>query len=162
MAPPGEIPSNNLWVGNIAPDVTDADLTSLFQKYGQLDSVTAYSSRGFGFLYFKNINDSKEAKDALQGSLFHGNPLRIEFAKPVCVFDFLFILILIRMDFCCLFINYLLIFLLKFSTLCFSVLYRLEKVRTLRIKTKKHIKKTTLTQICEIISRCVEKIEDID
>lgn len=82
MAPPGEIPSNNLWVGNLAPDVTDADLTSLFQKYGQLDSVTAYSSRGFGFLYFKNINDSKEAKDALQGSFFHGNPLRIEFAKP--------------------------------------------------------------------------------
>lgn len=82
MAPPGEIPSNNLWVGNIAPDVTDADLTSLFQKYGQLDSVTAYSSRGFGFLYFKNINDSKEAKEALQGSFFHGNPLRIEFAKP--------------------------------------------------------------------------------
>ncbi|XP_055829125.1 flowering time control protein FPA [Solanum dulcamara] len=82
MAPPGETPSNNLWVGNLAPDVTDADLTSLFQKYGQLDSVTAYSSRGFGFLYFKNINDSKEAKDALQGSFFHGNPLRIEFAKP--------------------------------------------------------------------------------
>lgn len=119
MAPPGEIPSNNLWVGNIAPDVTDADLTSLFQKYGQLDSVTAYSSRGFGFLYFKNINDSKEAKDALQGSLFHGNPLRIEFAKPVCVFDFLSILILIRMDFCCLFINYLLIFFTKIFNLVF-------------------------------------------
>lgn len=99
MAPPGEIPSNNLWVGNIAPDVTDADLTSLFQKYGQLDSVTAYSSRGFGFLYFKNINDSKEAKEALQGSFFHGNPLRIEFAKPVCVFDFLFLRCFIRMEF---------------------------------------------------------------
>ncbi|KAM3375792.1 flowering time control protein FPA isoform X1 [Capsicum galapagoense] len=82
MAPPGETPSNNLWVGNLAPDVTDADLTSLFQKYGPLDSVTSYSSRGFGFLYFKNINDSKEAKDALQGSFFHGNALRIEYAKP--------------------------------------------------------------------------------
>lgn len=82
MAPPGETPSNNLWVGNLAPDATDADLTSLFQKYGPLDSVTSYSSRGFGFLYFKNINDAMEAKDALQGSFFHGNPLRIEFAKP--------------------------------------------------------------------------------
>ncbi|KAJ8558090.1 hypothetical protein K7X08_004856 [Anisodus acutangulus] len=82
MAPPAETPSNNLWVGNLAPDVTDSDLTSLFQKYGPLDSVTSYSSRGFGFLYFKNINDAKEAKDALQGSFFHGNPIRIEFAKP--------------------------------------------------------------------------------
>ncbi|XP_059298912.1 flowering time control protein FPA [Lycium ferocissimum] len=82
MAPPVETPSNNLWVGNLAPDVTDADLTSLFQKYGPIDSVTSYSSRGFGFLYFKNMNDAKEAKDALQGSFFHGNALRIEFAKP--------------------------------------------------------------------------------
>ncbi|XP_009787474.1 flowering time control protein FPA isoform X1 [Nicotiana sylvestris] len=82
MAPPGEMPSNNLWVGNLTPDVTEADLTALFQKYGPVDSVTSYSARGFAFLYFKNINDAKEAKDALQGSFFHGNPLRIEFAKP--------------------------------------------------------------------------------
>lgn len=141
MAPPGEIPSNNLWVGNIAPDVTDADLTSLFQKYGQLDSVTAYSSRGFGFLYFKNINDSKEAKDALQGSLFHGNPLRIEFAKPVCVFDFLFILILIRMDFCCLFINYLLIFFTKIFNLVFLLNLSSRKSSHSQNQNKKNILK---------------------
>lgn len=141
MAPPGEIPSNNLWVGNIAPDVTDADLTSLFQKYGQLDSVTAYSSRGFGFLYFKNINDSKEAKDALQGSLFHGNPLRIEFAKPVCVFDFLSILILIRMDFCCLFINYLLIFFTKIFNLVFLLNLSSRKSSHSQNQNKKNILK---------------------
>lgn len=101
MAPPGEMPSNNLWVGNLTPDVTEADLTGLFQKYGPVDSVTSYSARGFAFLYFKNINDAKEAKDALQGSFFHGNPLRIEFAKPVCFFVFMFN----QMDFCCFFID---------------------------------------------------------
>ncbi|MCE2055892.1 hypothetical protein HAX54_043706 [Datura stramonium] len=77
MAPP----SNNLWVGNLAHDVTDADLRFLFEKYGPLDRVTSYSSRGFGFIYFKNINDSMEAKDALQGFFFHGLHLKIKFAN---------------------------------------------------------------------------------
>ncbi|KAG5585187.1 hypothetical protein H5410_045621 [Solanum commersonii] len=54
---PGETQSNNLqWVSNITPDVTDV---------GPI-----------------NINDSKEAKDALHGSFFHVNPLRIQFTKP--------------------------------------------------------------------------------
>uniref|UniRef100_M1DP89 RNA recognition motif-containing protein n=1 Tax=Solanum tuberosum TaxID=4113 RepID=M1DP89_SOLTU len=78
----GEAPSNNLWVGNLASDITDADLISFFQNFGPVNSVTRYTSRGFGLIFFRNINDSKEAKDALQGSLFHGNALRIEFAKP--------------------------------------------------------------------------------
>ncbi|KAG5599528.1 hypothetical protein H5410_030898 [Solanum commersonii] len=78
----GEAPSNNLWVGNLASDITDADLISLFQNFGLVNSVTRHTSRGFGFIFFRNINDSKEAKDALQGSFFHGNALRIEFAKP--------------------------------------------------------------------------------
>ncbi|KAG5585190.1 hypothetical protein H5410_045624 [Solanum commersonii] len=40
---------------------------SLFQDIDPLDS--------------RNINDSKKAKDALQGGFLHGTPLSIEFAK---------------------------------------------------------------------------------
>ncbi|WMV32991.1 hypothetical protein MTR67_026376 [Solanum verrucosum] len=80
----GEAPSNNLWVGNLASDITDVDLILLFQNFGPVNSVTRYTTRGFGFIFFRNINDSKEAKDTLQGSSFHGNALRIEFAKPIC------------------------------------------------------------------------------
>ncbi|XP_055830934.1 uncharacterized protein LOC129899965 [Solanum dulcamara] len=80
---PKETPPNNLWVSNLSPDIRDDDITSLFQIFGPLDSVTTYLSREFGFVKFRNINDSKEAKDALQGYFFHGNPLRIEFAKLI-------------------------------------------------------------------------------
>ncbi|XP_027773716.1 flowering time control protein FPA-like [Solanum pennellii] len=79
---PGEAPSKSLWVGNLAPDITDEDLVSLFQNFGPVNSITRCNSRGYGFVLFRNIHDSKEAKDALQGSFFHGNALRIEFAKP--------------------------------------------------------------------------------
>lgn len=79
-----ESPSNNLWVGNLTSDTTDADLMELFAKYGALDSVTTYSSRSFAFLYFKRVEDAKAAKDALQGTTVRGNPIKIEFARPVC------------------------------------------------------------------------------
>lgn len=79
-----EVPSNHLWVGNLSAETNDADLTDLFIKYGALDSVTTYSSRSFAFVYFKRVEDATAAKDALQGSSLRGNPLKIEFARPVC------------------------------------------------------------------------------
>lgn len=78
-----ETPSNNLWVGNLAVDITDSDLMDLFAQYGALDSVTSYSSRSYAFVFFKRMEDAKAAKDALQGTNFRGNPLKIEFARPV-------------------------------------------------------------------------------
>lgn len=79
-----ETPSNNLWVGNLASDVTDSDLMDLFARYGALDSVTTYSLRSYAFVFFKRIEDAKAAKEALQGVELRGNPVKIEFARPVC------------------------------------------------------------------------------
>lgn len=75
-------PSNTLWVGNLSMDTTESDLMALFAKYGDLDSVTTYPARNYAFLYFKNLEDAKVAREALQGSLVRGNSLKIEFAKP--------------------------------------------------------------------------------
>lgn len=79
-----DTPSNNLWVGNLASDVTDSDLMELFAQYGALDSVTTYSSRSYAFVFFKLVEDAKAAKDALQGAELRGNRVKIEFARPVC------------------------------------------------------------------------------
>ncbi|XP_027356645.1 flowering time control protein FPA-like isoform X2 [Abrus precatorius] len=75
-------PSNNLWVGNLAPDVTDSDLMDLFAQYGALDSVTSYSARSYAFVFFKRVEDAKAAKNALQGFSLRGSSLKIEFARP--------------------------------------------------------------------------------
>ncbi|KAI3868183.1 hypothetical protein MKW92_017016 [Papaver armeniacum] len=74
--------SNNLWVGNLTNDTTEEDLMDLFGKHGDLDTVTSYASRNFAFIYYKRIEDAKEAKEALQGTNLLGNPLKIEFARP--------------------------------------------------------------------------------
>ncbi|OVA08768.1 RNA recognition motif domain [Macleaya cordata] len=75
-------PSHNLWVGNLSNDTTDSDLMDIFAKYGALDSVTTYSSRNFAFIYFKRLEDARAAKEALQGTVLLGNPIKIEFARP--------------------------------------------------------------------------------
>ncbi|KAJ6734223.1 FLOWERING TIME CONTROL PROTEIN FPA [Salix purpurea] len=74
--------SNNLWVGNISREVADSDLMELFAQFGALDSVTTYSARSYAFVYFKHVEDAKQAKDALQGTSLRGNQIKIEFARP--------------------------------------------------------------------------------
>lgn len=76
-------PSTNLWVGNLSMDTIDSDLMTLFAKHDVLDCVMTFSSRNFAFLYFKNPDDAKAAKDDLQGALVRGNSIKIEFARPV-------------------------------------------------------------------------------
>ncbi|KAF6152435.1 hypothetical protein GIB67_035503 [Kingdonia uniflora] len=75
-------PSQNLWVGNLSTETTDSDLTDLFGEYGEIDNVTNYAARNFAFLHFKRLDDAKAARDALQGSNLHGNPMKIEYARP--------------------------------------------------------------------------------
>lgn len=82
--PPGaNPPSNNLWIGNVSPDVSDAELKALLEKHGKTDSVTTYPTRNYAFAYFKEIDGAISAKQVLQGYVLRGNPLKIEFAKPV-------------------------------------------------------------------------------
>ncbi|KAJ4838469.1 hypothetical protein Tsubulata_034931 [Turnera subulata] len=78
----GEAPSNNLWVGNLTQDVSDADLMELFDKYGAMDSVITYCNRSYAFVFLKHVEDAKAARDALQGTPLRGNPIKIEFARP--------------------------------------------------------------------------------
>ncbi|CAO2838198.1 unnamed protein product [Amaranthus hypochondriacus] len=77
-----DTPSSHLWVGNLPLGVTESDLAQLFDKHGLLDGITCYSARSFAFVYFKRIEDAVTAKDSLQGFLFNGCTIKIEFAKP--------------------------------------------------------------------------------
>lgn len=76
--------SNNLWVGSLSGEVTESDLRNLFEKHGGVDTVTCYPSRNYAFIKLKNVDDAKRAKDNLQGVVLRGNPMKIDFAKPVC------------------------------------------------------------------------------
>ncbi|WZZ82252.1 hypothetical protein YC2023_102824 [Brassica napus] len=74
--------STNLWVGSLTPDTTESDLADLFGRFGEIDRLTAYSSRCFAFIYYRRVEEAVAAKEALQGANLNGSRIKIEFARP--------------------------------------------------------------------------------
>lgn len=124
---------NNLWVGNLAGDVSDSDLRNLFEKHGVVDTVTCYPSRSYAFVNMRRPDDAKRAKESLQGVVLRGASLKIDFAKPVCI---------VSLGFCsCLLFLLLLLLLLYGSSLLYvySLINALSRVSKLSFVFRLHI-----------------------
>jgi RNA recognition motif-containing protein len=78
----------NIFVGNLAPQTTEAELTEAFKAFGQVKSVQVVremftgASKGFGFIEMPGKAHSLAAIAALNGKDFHGQPLRVNEARP--------------------------------------------------------------------------------
>lgn len=78
----------NIFVGNIAPEVTETELAEAFKAYGQVKSVQVMrelfsgASKGFGFVEMPGKQHSLDAIAGLNGKDFHGRPLRVNEARP--------------------------------------------------------------------------------
>lgn len=77
-----------IFVGNFSFSTTEAELRSLFEPHGTIDSVTLVTdrdtgrSRGFGFVEMANNSEAEAAIQALNGSDFGGRPLTVNEARP--------------------------------------------------------------------------------
>ncbi len=77
-----------IFVGNFSFSTSESDLRSLFEPYGQVDSVFIASdkftgrSRGFGFVEMANDSDAEKAISALNGSDAGGRTLNVNEARP--------------------------------------------------------------------------------
>jgi polyadenylate-binding protein len=73
----------NIYVKNIAPDVTDEEFTQLFEKYGEISSASITrdqdtgKSRGFGFVNFIDHENAATAVEELNDKEFHGQALYV-------------------------------------------------------------------------------------
>src|SRR4051812_46735591 len=78
--------ATNIYVGNLAWGVTDADLEQMFSQYGTVRKAQVVMdrdtgrSRGFGFVEMEN--GAQEAIQALNGHQHEGRPLTVNEAKP--------------------------------------------------------------------------------
>lgn len=81
-----------LYVGNLNYSVTESDLYTLFQKYGEVKAVSLvtdkYSgqSKGFAFVEMANVSDAEKAL-AENGNDFMGRSLSVSEARPPKRFD---------------------------------------------------------------------------
>lgn len=78
----------NIYVGNLAAEVTEQELTELFKAFGQVKSVQVMrelfsgASKGFGFVEMPGKAHSQAAINGLNGKDVRGQPLRVNEARP--------------------------------------------------------------------------------
>lgn len=78
----------NLFVGNMNFQTTEADLTALFQPFGQIGRVRIVTdretgrARGFAFVEMANDAEAAKAIAALDGKELGGRNLKVNEARP--------------------------------------------------------------------------------
>ncbi|CAL5218711.1 g423 [Coccomyxa viridis] len=68
-----------IWVGQVCRDVNKAALLRAFEEYGHITGHTFLHASDCAFIDFETERDAAAAKEALEGALFDGHRIRIEF-----------------------------------------------------------------------------------
>ena len=78
----------NVYVGNLAYQVTDDDLKAAFESYGEVSSASVIKdkftneSKGFGFVDMPRQADAETAIKELNGTDLKGRTLTVNQARP--------------------------------------------------------------------------------
>jgi transformer-2 protein len=80
-------PGSNLFVTGIHPRLSEAEISKMFEKYGDVEKAQIMrdphtkESRGFGFVKMVTSDQAEAAKEGLQGEEIDGRTLSIEKAR---------------------------------------------------------------------------------
>ena len=78
----------NIYVGNLAPDVSDDDLRKAFEGFGTVATANVIKdrftgeSRGFGFVEMPSKEEATAAINGLNGTELKGRSLKVNEARP--------------------------------------------------------------------------------
>ena len=78
----------NIYVGNLAYEVTDEDLNETFSPFGEVTSARVIRdrftdrSRGFGFVEMSNDTEAQTAIDDVNGKEIKGRAVTVNQARP--------------------------------------------------------------------------------
>jgi len=78
----------NIYVGNLARDVTEADVREAFEAFGRVESVSLIKDRfsgqlkGFGFVQMPDQAEAQAAIGGLNGSQLKGRSVNVQEARP--------------------------------------------------------------------------------
>lgn len=73
--------NTTVYVGNLIPYTTQADLIPLFQNYGFITEIRMQADRGFAFVKLDSHANAALAIATLQNHLIHGRPIKCSWGK---------------------------------------------------------------------------------
>jgi len=85
--------SKKVFVGNLSFQTTESDITSTFEQYGAVESVSIITdrdtgrSKGFGFVLMED-EGAEKAIASLNGAQLNGRNLTVNEARPMVKRDF--------------------------------------------------------------------------
>ncbi|RJQ86130.1 MAG: RNA-binding protein [Desulfobacteraceae bacterium] len=78
----------NIYVGNLSNDTKESTLKTLFDEFGQVDTVKVIMdrfsgrSKGFGFVEMPSNSEADQAIQALNGKRIDGSNIKVNPADP--------------------------------------------------------------------------------
>ena len=78
----------NMYIGNLAYDVTENDLKNAFSEFGEVSSVKIITDKfsgrpkGFGFVEMPDNSEADQAIKALNGKILNGRSIKVNQAEP--------------------------------------------------------------------------------
>jgi len=78
----------NIYVGNLAREVTEDELREAFEAFGEVTSAKIITdrisgeSRGFGFVEMPTDAEAQEAMSGMDGKELKGRPIKANKARP--------------------------------------------------------------------------------
>lgn len=79
--------SKKLFVGGLSWNVSDAELRTAFEQFGDILEATVITdrdtgrSRGFGFVTFENDDSARTAVEKMDGTELDGRAIRVDEAR---------------------------------------------------------------------------------
>ncbi|GAB1860667.1 Hrp65 protein [Camponotus japonicus] len=71
---------NRLYIGNLTNDVTEEEIQTMFQKYGEISELFVNKEKNFAFLRMDYKANADTAKRELDGTMRKGRALKVRFA----------------------------------------------------------------------------------
>ena len=81
LGQPGSETNCTVYVGNLIPYTTQADLIPLFQGLGYIVEIRMQADRGFAFVKLDSHQNAANAIAQLQNRLVHGRPIKSSWGK---------------------------------------------------------------------------------
>jgi RNA recognition motif-containing protein len=78
----------NIYIGKLSPNLTEGNLRSMFEAFGEVESVKVIKdqftgrSKGFGFIEMPSNSEADQAIKALNGNFIEGQNIKVNPADP--------------------------------------------------------------------------------